>query len=433
MKADSFIKKVESKSASVGVIGLGYVGLPLAITFSEKGFAVLGFDIDRKKCDSLNSGTSYISYIEDEQVAQLRNFEATDDFTRIPEVDAVLICVPTPLSPQKEPDMQYVVSTVESIAPYIREGQLVSLESTTYPGTTEEIVVQKLEEWSGLKAGKDFFVSYSPERQDPNNRDFTTETIPKVVGGYTDGCLKAAAALYRAVIREVHEVTSTDVAEAAKLMENIFRSVNIALVNELKIIFERMGIDIWEVIEAARTKPFGFMPFYPGPGLGGHCIPIDPFYLAWKAREYGITTRFIELAGEINRAMPGYVADRTIAALNSAGKPVKGSSILLIGMAYKPNVDDLRESSSLKLMDIFESYGARVDFHDPFISVIHETREYPHFTGRRSSGLEKAGEYDCIVIATDHSGIDYASLTEKGSLVVDTRNVCPPADNVIKA
>ena len=433
MNPDAFIQKIEDRSAAVGVIGLGYVGLPLAMTFCRKGFRVIGFDIDTEKCDSLNSGTSYISYIHDDEIRALQDFTATDDFSRIPEPDAVLICVPTPLSPDKEPDMQYIVSTVDSIGPYIRQGQLISLESTTYPGTTEEIVVRKLEEMSGLKAGEDVFISYSPERQDPNNREFTTESIPKVVGGYTSQCLRAAAALYRAVIHKVHEVSGTAVAEAAKLMENIFRSVNIALVNELKVIFEKMDIDIWEVIEAAKTKPFGFMPFYPGPGWGGHCIPIDPFYLAWKAREHGTAAQFIELAGEINRAMPRYVADKVREALGTKGKEVKGSALLLIGMAYKPDVDDLRESSSLRLMEMFESCGAQVDFHDPYIPVIHETREYPRFAGRKSVHLEKAGQYDCVIIATNHSDIDYRKVTETADLVVDTRNVCPKADNVIKA
>jgi len=433
MKADSFVQKVKERRTRVGVVGLGYVGLPLAIAFSRKGFPVTGFDIDERKCAMLNRGESYISYIPGDEVASLERFEAVSDFSRVEETDAVLICVPTPLSPRQEPDMRFVLSTVRNVAPRIHEGHLVSLESTTYPGTTEELVVPELEKASFMKAGRDFFVAYSPERQDPNNKEYTTETIPKIVGGYTRECLRAASALYGAVVREVKEVSSTRVAEAAKLLENIFRSVNIALVNELKVIFDRMSIDIWEVIDAAKTKPFGYMPFYPGPGLGGHCIPIDPFYLSWKAREYGVSTRFIELAGEINRAMPFYVTGKITEALNAAGKPVKGSRILLVGMAYKPDVDDLRESPSLKLMKILEGYGGKVFYHDDYIPEIPTTREYPEFAGRKSVPLENLRSYDCVVVATAHSYIDYRRLAEESSLVVDTRRACPDGENVVRS
>jgi len=433
MNIDGFISKIEDRSAVIGVIGLGYVGLPLLLTFAAKGFRTIGFDVDQAKCDRLNKGESYIRHITDESIKGMDKFEAVTDFSRIADTDAALICVPTPLTQQRDPDMTYIIATVTDISPHIHPDQLIVLESTTYPGTTEEIVVSSLETGSGLVAGKDFMVAYSPEREDPNNPKFSTATIPKVVGGLTPDCGRAAEALYGAVIETLVPVANTRTAEATKLMENIFRGVNIALVNELKIIFDRMDIDIWDVIEAAKTKPFGFMPFYPGPGLGGHCIPIDPFYLAWKAREYGINTRFIELAGEINRAMPNYVLHKTMEALNQRGKALKDARLLLIGMAYKANVDDTRESSSLKLMKLFESHGAGVAYHDPFVPVIPVTREHADLAGRKSTPLEQAPDFDCVLIATAHSNIDYADLTSKAQLVVDTRNVCPEAENVIKA
>ncbi|MEX2191148.1 MAG: nucleotide sugar dehydrogenase, partial [Bacteroidota bacterium] len=367
MSANAFIKNLESKQATVGVIGLGYVGLPLALCFAEKGFSVIGFDVDQKKIDALAKSQSYIKHIKPDRIArsiQNKKFTPTSDFSKLSSCNAILIAVPTPLTKQREPDMTYVVSTCETISKNLVKGQLVVLESTTYPGTTEEVVVPILEK-SGLKLDKDFYVAFSPEREDPNNPNYTTETIPKVVGSTSPEGLAIAEKLYSQIVVKVVPVSSTRAAEATKLLENIFRSVNIALVNELKVTFDKMGIDIWEVIEAAKTKPFGFMPFYPGPGLGGHCIPIDPFYLTWKARQYDVATRFIELAGEINTAMPDYVVGKVSEALNQRGKPLKGSRILILGLAYKANVDDDRESPSYKLMVKLQEKGAVVEYNDP--------------------------------------------------------------------
>ena len=422
---EHFIESIKDKKTVVGVIGMGYVGLPLSLEFCEKEFYVIGFDIDQEKVDLLNAGESYIKHIPAERVSKSKEagfLQATNDFSKISDTDAVIICVPTPLTIHREPDLTYVIATAKSVSPYIHPGHLVVLESTTYPGTTEEVLIPLLEEGSGLKAGEDFWVAFSPEREDPNNPKYNTASIPKVVGGYTENCLKAACSLYDEIIVQSVPVSSCAVAETTKLLENIFRSVNIALVNELKMICYRMGIDIWEVIEAAKTKPFGYMPFYPGPGLGGHCIPIDPFYLTWKAKEFGVTTRFIELAGEINTSMPEYVVMRTMEALNEQGKALKGVKLLILGLAYKSDVNDIRESPSLALINLFEEKGAEVYYHDPYIPVIPPTREHSRLAGRKSVDLNKACEFDVVVISTKHSNIDYDFLARECQLVIDTRN-----------
>ncbi len=422
------LDKIENRTFKVGIVGLGYVGLPLMITFHDKKFPVLGFDIDQTKVDNIESGKSYIKHFPDERIQGLRdskNCDVTTDFSRIKEADCILMCVPTPLDEHREPDMSYVESTVRTIAPHIRKGHLVILESTTYPGTTEELIAPACEELSGLKAGEDFYLAYSPEREDPGNPNFETATIPKVVGADGDEALQIAEALYGAVIVRTIPVSNTKTAEAVKLLENIFRSVNIALVNELKVVFQEMDIDVHEVIEAAATKPFGYMKFTPGPGLGGHCIPIDPFYLTWKAREFGVNTRFIELAGEINTSMPQYVIKRTMEALNKHKKALNGSKILLIGLAYKPDVDDMRESPTFVLMDICRKYGADVSYYDPFIPVITPTREHAHWTGTKSVELDEATvkEFDAVIISTNHKSVDYDKLKDWAKLIVDTRNV----------
>jgi UDP-N-acetyl-D-glucosamine dehydrogenase len=424
---DALVARVRAHQAKIGVIGLGYVGLPLVRAIAERGFDALGFDVDPSKIAILNAGGSYIRHIPPERIAALRGsgrFEATGDFARLGELDAILLCVPTPLTRQREPDLTYVVGTTQSIAPHLRQGQLVVLESTTYPGTTREVMRPILEQ-GGLRSGRDFFLAYSPEREDPGNAQFGPATIPKVVGGDGADALRLACALYERIVERVVPVSSVDVAEAVKLTENIFRSVNIALVNELKLVYEAMGIDIWEVIEAAKTKPFGYMPFYPGPGLGGHCIPIDPFYLTWKAREFGLSPRFIELAGEVNTAMPGRVVDKTMAALSEhSGLALKGARTLIIGVAYKKNIDDLRESPALKIMELLERRGARVSFHDPYFPEILATREHAVFTGRKSTPLSLAvlGETDVALICTDHDAVDYQLLADHCKLIVDTRN-----------
>jgi len=430
------------RTATVGVLGLGYVGLPLVRAFGEKGFAVVGFDVDAAKVEALNRGRSYIRQIPSAAIKALRDggkFRASADFGELKQVDAVLICVPTPLTKQREPDITYIVDTTETIAKHLRPGQLVVLESTTYPGTTTEVMRPILER-GGLKSGRDFYLAYSPEREDPGNKDYGTATIPKVVGGDGATAAKLAAALYDQAVAGTVSVSSCETAEAVKLTENIFRSVNIALVNELKVIFERMGIDVWEVIEAAKSKPFGYMPFYPGPGLGGHCIPIDPFYLTWKAREFEVTTRFIELAGEINTAMPRYVIDRLALALDRQRKrALNGAKILLVGVAYKKNVEDVRESPAFKLIELLEGRGATVEFHDPLVAAIPPTREHAALTGRRSVAWNPKAfrKYDAALICTDHDQVDYAALVANSRLVVDTRNathgVADPARVVIKA
>src|SRR5579863_2372576 len=426
---DGLEARFRARTAKIGIIGLGYVGLPLLRTAAERGFAALGFDIDRAKVDMLNAGGSYLRHISAAGVAAARQtgrLAATGDFSRLGEVDAIVLCVPTPLTRQREPDLGFIVSTTETIAPYLRRGQLVVLESTTWPGTTRE-VMQPILERGGLRSGRDFFLAYSPEREDPGNADFATGDIPKVVGGDGPQALRLAQALYDGVVARTVPVSSLEAAEAVKLTENIFRSVNIALVNELKIVFEAMGIDVWEVIEAAKTKPFGYMPFYPGPGLGGHCIPIDPFYLTWKAREFNIATRFIELAGEINTAMPQRVVDKTVAALSErSGRALTGARVLIIGVAYKKNIDDTRESPALTIMELLERRGALVSFHDPYLDEIPPTREHAQLAGRRSIPLTDAAaaSFDAAIICTDHDPVDYRLLVEHCKLIIDTRNAC---------
>ncbi|MBU6409555.1 MAG: nucleotide sugar dehydrogenase [Verrucomicrobia bacterium] len=411
----------------IAVVGMGYVGLPLSLQFVRTGASVLGLDIDATKIESLNQGKSYIKHIESSAiVAALKdgNFAASADFSRISEVEAVIICVPTPLNKNREPDISFILETGRSIAPHLRKGTLVSLESTTYPGTTDEDLRHVLETGSGLKAGTDFHLAFSPEREDPANPDSRVADIPKVVGGLTPACLQRASALYGRAIKTIVPVSSCRVAEATKLLENIFRSVNIALVNELKLVYAAMDIDVWEVINAARTKPFGFMPFYPGPGLGGHCIPIDPFYLTWKAREYSQNTRFIELAGEINTAMPVHVVNRVAEALNARRKAVNGSRVLILGLAYKPNVDDERESPSYVLMDLLKERGAGTAYYDPFVPVIRPTREHPHWAGTRSVNWDRSTiqAFDAVIIATNHRVVNYTELADWAPCIVDTRN-----------
>ena len=429
VSVDALVARFQAHQAKIGIIGLGYVGLPLIRAVAEHGFDALGFDIDASKIAVLNAGGSYIRHIPPQAIAALREaekFEATDDFSRLREVDAILLCLPTPLTRQREPDLTYVIRTTNSITPHLRAGHLVVLESTTYPGTTRE-VMRPILETSGLRSGSDFFLAYSPEREDPGNEKFGTSSIPKIVGGDGPDALRLACALYAEIVDRAVPVSSVDVAEAVKLTENIFRSVNIALVNELKLVYEAMGIDIWEVIEAAKTKPFGYMPFYPGPGLGGHCIPIDPFYLTWKAREFGLSPRFIELAGEVNTAMPGRVVDKTMAALSEhLGRALKGARTLIVGLAYKKNIDDMRESPALKIIELLEKRGAVVSFHDPFLSEVLPTRDHPGLTGRKSVPLttETLAEIDVALICTDHDAVDYQLLGDHCRLIIDTRNAC---------
>ena len=417
-------EKLDNKSLVVGVLGLGYVGLPLVREFATAGVKVIGFDIDESKIKKLNAGKSIIKHIPDSLVKTLvtgGHFQATSDMSRLKETDAILICVPTPLTDNREPDMQFIVSSSETISQYLQPGQLITFESTTYPGTTRELVAPILER-SGLKAGKDFYLAYSPEREDPGNKEYTTRTIPKVVGGMTKECLKLALGVYGFAIDTLVPVSSMEAAEAAKIVENVYRCINIAMVNELKMVFDRMGIDVWEVIGAAKTKPFGFKAFYPGPGLGGHCIPIDPFYLTWKARQYGIATRFIELAGEINTSMPDYVVHRTMEALNDKRKSLNGSKILVLGLAYKKDIDDLRESPSIELIEKLHEKGAKVDYNDPYIPQTHKQRK--HNLGMKSKKLTEKmlAEYDVVLISTDHSDYDYNWIVENSQMVVDTRN-----------
>ena len=432
------LERIQKKDAKIGVVGLGYVGLPLVIEFCKSGFSVTGLDIDEKKIEALSEGKSFIKHIPDEKIQALNgvgSFKAITDFEQVKNLDCILICVPTPLNKNREPDMSYIVSTAKQIAPHMKKGQLIVLESTTYPGTTQDILLPELEFGSGLKGNEDFFVAYSPEREDPNNKEYTTASIPKVIGSDHPTGLEISEALYSCIINTTVPVSSTQVAEATKLMENIFRSVNIALVNELKMVFDKMGIDIWEVIEASSTKPFGFMPFYPGPGLGGHCIPIDPFYLTWKAREYNVSTRFIELAGEVNISMPEYVMQKIFLALNRIGKSVKNSKILLLGLAYKKNVDDHRESVTFKIMDLLSNNGACVDYNDPYISEIMPVREYKQFVGKKSVPLDYLSQYDLTVILTDHTSYDYEAIVNQSNIIVDTRNSCNKikSDKIIKA
>jgi len=417
-------KVTHNKTPLIGIVGLGYVGLPLAREFCAGGAKVLGFDINKKMVDTLNKGISPLKHIPNQQVRDMvrsKRFRATNSMNQLSKPDALLICVPTPLTENREPDMQYVEKTCETISRYMRKGQLVVLESTTYPGTTRELMLPILET-SGLKAGRDFYLAYSPEREDPGNKDFQTSTIAKVVGGYNKESLEKALEIYRIAIHTIVPVGSCEVAEAAKILENSYRCVNIAMVNELKMLFDRMDIDVWEVIRAASTKPFGFQPFYPGPGLGGHCIPIDPFYLTWKARQYGLPTRFIELAGEINTDMPHYVIARTMDALNDREKSLKGSRVLVLGLAYKKDIDDVRESPSIELIELLREKGAKVDYNDPYIGKTHKQREHDLHMKSKPLTAGMLRRYDVVIISTDHSDYDYNWIVQNALLVVDTRN-----------
>ena len=427
--------KLSDKSASIGIVGLGYVGQPLALRYSEIGYKVIGFDINQQSVDALNNGHSSIKHIDDTRVTQANKlgFEATTDFSRIGEVDGVMLCVPTPLNKNHEPDLSFVTGTCDQIAPYLREGQVVALESTTYPGTTKEEVVPRMEK-SGLKVGASIFAVYSPEREDPANPDFTTNTIPKVVGGHTEACLEAGLALYDQAIDQLVPVSSTETAELTKLLENIHRAVNIGLVNEMKIVADRMGIDIFEVIDAAATKPFGFTPYYPGPGLGGHCIPIDPFYLTWKAREFGVHTRFIELAGEVNSAMPDYVFKKLFTGLNNHGKSVRGSKIMVLGIAYKKNVDDMRESPSVAIMEMIRKHGGVLSYADPHVPVFPQMREHHFDMSATPITAETIAVQDAVVLVTNHDAFDYKMIKAHAKLIIDTRGTYrEPADHIVRA
>lgn len=416
------IAKFANRQAVIGIVGLGYVGLPLMLRYADIGFKVLGFDIDGDKVDKLNRGESYIEHIAASKIAQARTqgFEATTDFSRITEADAIILCVPTPLNKYREPDMSFVINTTDAVKPYLRKGHILSLESTTYPGTTEEELLPRMQE-SGLRVGEDIFLVYSPEREDPGNPDFETRTIPKVIGGHTAACLEVGLALYQPAIDQVVSVSSTKAAELTKLLENIHRAVNIGLVNEMKIVADKMGVDIHEVIDAAATKPFGFVPYYPGPGLGGHCIPIDPFYLTWKAREYGVNTRFIELAGEVNSAMPEYVVNKTVLALNSCEKAIKGANVLVLGIAYKKNVDDMRESPSVQIMEKLRDLGANVAYSDPHVARFPKMREHHFDLSSEAFTADNLARFDCVILATDHDKFDYALLAQHARLIIDAR------------
>jgi len=441
-------ERIKSKTAQIGIIGLGYVGLPLGLEFTTKNFNVIGFDIDERKIPIINSGNSYIKHIKAERIKKAVDsgrFSATSDFTKITDCDCIIICVPTPLDEHREPDISFIENSGKIIAKYLRKGQLVALESSTYPGTTDEVLLPLFENAlinrgegnEKLEVGKDFFLAFSPEREDPGNPDFNTGTIPKIVGGYTAACKELACSLYEHAIVKIIPVNSTKVAEAAKLLENIYRSVNIALVNELKMVFDRMGIDVWEVIDAAKTKPFGFQAFYPGPGLGGHCIPIDPFYLTWKAREFDINTRFIELAGEINTNQPYYVVERSMEALSKKKKSIYGAKVLILGASYKKDIDDMRESPTLKLIEIFAEKGASVDYNDPFVPKLFKMRKYNYDLNSVELTAENIARYDLLVLSTDHTQYDYKFLAEKASLIIDTRNAFVrngiESENIFKA
>ncbi|MCK5074791.1 MAG: nucleotide sugar dehydrogenase [Calditrichia bacterium] len=424
MNHTKLVNKINEKNAVIGVVGLGYVGLPLILEYAEKGFKSLGFDIDPSKIEYISKGQSYIKHIPSEKIDKVvkkGTFSSTTDFSRLEEVDAILVAVPTPLDKYRAPDLSYIINTSEEVAKYLRKGQIVILESSTYPGTTEEVMRPILEK-SGLKCDEDFWLAFSPEREDPNNPKFSTSTIPKVVGANTPEGLEISTTLYDQVIVKTIPVSSSQAAEATKLLENIFRSVNIALVNEMKMVLDRMGIDVWEVINAASTKPFGFMPFYPGPGLGGHCIPIDPFYLTYKAREFDMSTRFIELAGEINTSMPYWVIQKLMEALDQREKSLKNSKILLLGMAYKPDIDDVRESPSFKLMEILKDKGAVVEYHDPYVTKLHKMRKYDFKDEAVELTAENIEHYDAVLISTNHSEYDYDFIVEHAKMVLDTRN-----------
>ena len=433
--ATQLIGLLEDRRAVVGVLGMGYVGQPLALRYAELGYKVIGFDIDAEKVGDLNAGRSHIEHISDADIrrANAAGLECTTDFSRAAEADALILCVPTPLNKYREPDLSYVINTTESIVPYLRAGQVVSLESTTYPGTTEEELLPRVTA-GGLTVGQDIFLVYSPEREDPGNAHFTTHTIPKVVGGHTPVCLEVGKALYRKAIDQIVPVSSTKVAELTKLLENIHRAVNIGLVNEMKIVADRMGIDIFEVIDAAATKPFGFTAYYPGPGLGGHCIPIDPFYLTWKAREYGLHTRFIELSGEVNRAMPEYVVGKVTKALNDRFKSLKGSRLLVLGIAYKKNVDDMRESPAVEVMELLRAAGAEVAYSDPHVPVFPKMREHHFDLASVALTPQAVASYDAVVLTTDHAKFDYEMVRTHAQVIIDSRGVYrTAADNIVKA
>lgn len=435
MTKSATIRRLNEKTATIGIVGLGYVGLPLLLRYCEVGYKVIGFDIDQSKIDLLLRGKSYIEHISSKHIenAIAKGFEPTTDFSRASEVDALILCVPTPLNKHREPDLSFVLDTTDSLVPYLRPGQVVSLESTTYPGTTDEELLPRIES-RGLKAGHDVFLVFSPEREDPGNPNFSTRTIPKVCGGYTKSCLEVGMALYGQVIDTVVPVSSTRAAELTKLLENIHRAVNIGLVNEMKIVADRMGIDIHEVIRAAATKPFGFVPYYPGPGLGGHCIPIDPFYLTWKAREYGVHTRFIELAGEINSSMPKYVMSKVTHALNIRKKAINGSNVLVLGIAYKKNVADMRESPAVMLMELLREQGALVSYSDPHVPVFPKMREHTFNLKSVAITPSVVSGYDMVLIATNHDKFDYAMILENARLIIDTRGVYLQSEpNVVKA
>ena len=435
---NNLMKKIQNADAVIGVIGLGYVGLPLALAYAEKNFNVLGFDIDSNKVKALNSGQNYISHMDGKKVTQVvksKKLSATTDFSRLGEPDAIIICVPTPLTQQLDPDMSYIIKTAEQIKKCLRAGQLIVLESTTYPGTTEELVKDMLEQ-TGMICGRDFYMAFSPEREDPGNKDFHTTNIPKIVGGVDKDSGDLAQALYEKAIQQTVRVGNARTAEAVKLTENIFRAINIAMVNELKIIYEKMDIDVWEVLDAASTKPFGFMRFNPGPGWGGHCIPLDPFYLSWKARECGIDTKFIELAGEVNRLMPGYIIDKLQQALNERGKSIKGSKLMILGLAYKKDINDTRETPAFKIMRRLDDMGAKISYHDPFVPEIQHTRQWPEAPVLKSQPLTEKNitAKDAIMIITDHTPVDYKLIAKHAKLIIDSRGVYrKPMKNVVKA
>jgi UDP-N-acetyl-D-glucosamine dehydrogenase len=434
---EALLEAIRTRNARVGVIGLGYVGLPLVLLFEQEGFPVIGFDVDASKAAALNRGQSYIKHIGVERIRKAFDKDrviATTNFDRLAECDAIIICVPTPLGTHREPDLKYIRMTAEAITERLRPGQLIVLESTTYPGTTREELLTRFEA-KGLVCGRDYFLAFSPEREDPGNEHFNTKTIPKIVGAIDEPSLRAAQALYGSVIDRVVTVSTTEVAESAKLLENIFRAVNIALVNEMKVVFDRMGIDIWEVIEAAKTKPFGFMPFYPGPGLGGHCIPLDPFYLTWKAAEYGTWARFIELAGEINTSMPRYVIDRTVEAVNGIGKSIVGAKVLVLGLSYKADIDDDRESPSFELIELLQQRGAVVSYCDPYVPMARRGRKHDINLSSVSCTPEEFANYDAVLISTAHSQFADANLYKSAKLVIDTRNIVPrnAGINVVRA
>ena len=430
----NFLETLKANGSKVGILGLGYVGIPLALRIHEVGLTVLGLDIDTRRVDQLNAGESPIKHIPHDEIKAMRGngFEATTDFARSAECDALLICVPTPLDKTREPDLSFVTATMDMIAPHLRKGQMVSLESTTWPGTTREILLPYLEN-AGLTVGTDAFLVYSPEREDPGNPDFNTQTIPKVVGGHTPACLDAGTALYGAFIDQVVPVSSTAAAEMVKLLENIHRSINIGLVNELKTVTDAMDLDIFEIVDAAKTKPFGFTAYYPGPGIGGHCIPIDPFYLTWKAREYGLHTKFIELAGEVNAAMPQYVVDKTVRALNEAGKSLKGAKVLALGIAYKRDVDDMRESPSVFVMERLRDWGADVHYSDPNVPVFPEMREHSFDLSSVDLTPETLAGFDAVILLTDHTDFDYDLIRKHAPIVVDTRGKYRGDDAVVRA